>query len=424
MRNKAEWLSIEELWNAYEDCRHRKRNTESCAKFEFNEARNIYDLWKDLNNKTYEIGYSNAFVVTRPKLREVFAADFRDRIVHHLIILKTLPLFESNFIADTYNCRKQKGTLYGISRIKEKILQHKDCWVLKLDLQGFFMSINKELLRRNLKEFIFSHYKGENVQEIWWLMEMIIMHNPVHKCIIKGDRTKLESLPTNKSLLKGDGTKGMAIGNLTSQIFANFYLSALDEYLSANPEIGYGRYVDDFIIIGDKIELLKILHNLKDWLWNNLKVQLHPDKIYLQHHTKGVAFTGSIIKPDRTYINNRTVGNCTATILHYNNLPQDKLEQEIERFAQRFNSYMGFLVHHKTYNLRWMLWNLISDHVKKYVYMTNQMQTLKVRNKYKITTKLLKEYGSKRIFTKRRVRSDKNGIWYVDCSHTCPRNRN
>ena len=423
MRNKAEWLSLEDLWGAYEDCRYRKRNTESCAKFEFDEIKNIYDLWKDLNNKTYEIGYSNAFIVTRPKLREVFAADFRDRIVHHLIIMKTLPLFESNFIQDTYNCRKQKGTLYGIERVKHKIGLNDNCWILKLDLQGFFMSINKEMLRDKLRSFIFENYKGEDINEIWWLMDMIVMHNPERKCIIKGDKTKLDSLPASKSLLKGDGSKGMAIGNLTSQIFANFYLSDLDNYLSSIPNVEYGRYVDDFILIGVKSDLLRILHNIKDWLWDNLQVKLHPDKIYLQQNKMGVSFVGAVLKDDRTYINNRTVGNCIATIKHYNKLSESSIENEIERFAQRFNSYMGFMIHHKTYAIRWKLWNLISDDIKKFVYMTNGMKTLKVRKKYKTITKLLEKYGSKRKFAKRSIRSDEKGIWYVDRSRSVARSR-
>lgn len=417
MEKQKQWLPYKTLWLAYEDCKKHKRNTQSCAEFEFNEAQYTSDLWKDLNYKTYEIGYSTAFAVTRPKLREVFAADFRDRIVHHLIIMKTLPLFESNFITDTYNCRINKGTLYGIKRISEKIQQKDNCWILKLDLQGFFMSIDKQLLRNRLKKFFFANYKGEDINEIWWLIEINIMHNPERKCIIKGDKRLLDALPPEKSLLKGDGTKGLAIGNLTSQIFANFYLCLLDEYLSTIPNIEYGRYVDDFILIGNKEKLLTILQTLQSWLWKALKVKLHPNKIYLQHHTKGVAFVGAVIKPNRTYINNRTVGNCITLIKQYNKLTDEEIENDIERFAQRYNAYLGFMIHHKSYAIRYKLWNMIDNKIKKYIYITNSMQTLKVRNKYKYKYKLLKQYGNKNNYRKRRICHKKTNVWHVDRSN-------
>lgn len=416
MEKQKQWLPYKTLWLAYEDCRKHKRNTHSCAEFEFNEAQYTSVLWKDLNYKTYEIGYSTAFAVTRPKLREVFAADFRDRIVHHLIIMKTLPLFESNFITDTYNCRINKGTLYGIKRISEKIQQKDNCWVLKLDLQGFFMSIDKQLLRDRLKKFFFTNYKSEDINEIWWLIEMNIMHNPERKCIIKGDKRLLDALPPEKSLLKGDGTKGLAIGNLTSQIFANFYLCLLDEYLSTIPNIEYGRYVDDFILIGNKEKLLTILQTLQSWLWKVLKVKLHPNKTYLQHYTKGVAFVGAVIKPNRTYINNRTVGNCITLIKQYNKLTDEEIENDIERFAQRYNAYLGFMIHHKSYAIRYKLWNMIDNKIKRYIYITNSMQTLKVRNKYKYKNKLLKQYGNKSNYRKRRICYKKTNVWHVDRS--------
>ncbi len=422
MEKQKQWLSYETLWLAYEDCKKRKRSTQSCAEFEFNEAQNISDLWKDLNNRTYEIGYSTAFAVTRPKLREVFAADFRDRIVHHLVIMKTLPLFERNFIADTYNCRKNKGTLYGVKRIADKIQQKGDCWVLKLDLQGFFMSIDKTILRNRLKAFFFANYKGEDINEIWWLIEMIVMHNPEQKCIIKGDKKLLNALPQEKSLLKGDGTKGLAIGNLTSQIFANFYMCLMDEYLSTISTIEYGRYVDDFILIGNKEDLLNILHTLQSWLWNSLLVKLHPDKIYLQHYTKGVAFIGAVIKPNRTYINNRTIGNCITLIKHYNKLNNEEIENNIEQFAQRYNAYMGFMAHHKSYAIRYKLWNMIDDKIKQYVYITN-MQTLKVRNKYKRINKLLKQYGNKGNNRKRKICNKATNVWHVDRPYTTHRKK-
>ena len=123
------WLTLSDLYESYLDCRRKKRNTHSCAAFERNEATNLMKLYRDLNGGHYEIGYSNAFCVTRPKVREIFASDFRDRIVHHLLIMKTMPLFEQYFIDDSYNCRKGKGTMYGHKRLAEMAQRHKDDWV-------------------------------------------------------------------------------------------------------------------------------------------------------------------------------------------------------------------------------------------------------------------------------------------------------
>ena len=111
-----EWCTLEEVYDAYLDCRKRKRSSKSCSVFETNEMANIHRLWQEILHHTYEIGYSDAFCVTRPKLREVFAAEFRDRIVHHLLVKRTIALFEAHFVQDTYNCRKGKGTDYGVRR--------------------------------------------------------------------------------------------------------------------------------------------------------------------------------------------------------------------------------------------------------------------------------------------------------------------
>lgn len=104
---------------------------------------------KEINNGTYTPGKSIAFVVEKPVKREIFAADFRDRIVHHLIINKLNPLFEKQFIYDSYACRVNKGTHFGINRVTRFIRQCSQnyqlpCYILKLDVEGFFMHIEKK----------------------------------------------------------------------------------------------------------------------------------------------------------------------------------------------------------------------------------------------------------------------------------------
>lgn len=391
-------VSIEEVWEAYYDCRKRKRNTEASVAFELNEAQNIVKLWREVNDRTYEIGYSNAFCVTRPKAREVFAADFRDRIVHHLLMSRIGQLIEESFIDDTYNCRKGKGTLYGVKRILEKTIRLQDCWILKCDIKGFFMSIDKKILWEKLRQFIIDRYTEENKEFVLWIAEKITMHDASKKCIKKGDLTLWDKLSKDKSLFTNKENCGLAIGNLTSQILANFYLSFFDKWITSIEGIEYGRYVDDFIVVSkDKRLLLELIPKIRVWLDENLRVELHPDKIYLQHVTKGVMFTGTQIKNGRLYTGNRTVYNAFKVVEEYNRMAKIDIravEDNIEKFVQRMNSFLGFLKQSQSYSIRWRIWNEITDDVKKYIYMTDRMCVIRVRKRYKRINKLIKRYGN------------------------------
>lgn len=164
-------VTTEWLLDAYFDCRHSKRRTASAVVYEMDYESRLIALRDRINNRTYRPGKSICFVVTRPRYREVFAASFEDRIVHHYIALRLTPLFEEIFSERTFNCRKGKGQLYGINTLKEDIRQcsnnyTEDCHIMKLDLKGFFMSIDKKLLSEMVDRFIVRYYKGEDIDEI------------------------------------------------------------------------------------------------------------------------------------------------------------------------------------------------------------------------------------------------------------------
>jgi len=392
-----EWVSLREVYIAYLDCRRRKRNTLACSEFEQNEARNIYDLWQDLNNGTYEIGYSIAFVVTRPKLREVFAANFRDRIVHHLLMLRTGQLFEDHFIHDTYNCRVGKGNLYGAKRLAQCMQEYPDYWNVKLDMQGFFYSINKQLLWTKLEAFLTENYHQPDLKQILWLTKMVIMHEPQHKCFKHGNPKLWALLPKGRSLFTCAPGCGLAIGNLTSQIYANFYLSDYDHAMYERYQERYRRYVDDTDTTCTHEEIPGVIEFSRSYLKEKAFVNIHPDKIYIQPVYKGILFIGSDIKQNRIYTNNRTINNAFRCIETYNSFIKDNdIEVWIERFAQRMNSYLGFMVHTNSYAIRWRLWNAIDEEIKKYIYRQN-MSSIKVRKQYKQRTKLIKQYEQTRV---------------------------
>lgn len=384
-----EWCSIEEVYAAYLDCKKRKSKSTQYAKFAANEAANIYDLWYDLNNHTYTIGKSDAFCVTRPKVREIFAAKFRDRIVHHLIMIKLLPHFERVFIEDTYNCRVGKGTDYGIKRVSTFMQNNPDKWVLKCDIKNFFMSIDKKLLAEQLDKFIRDMYKGEDIEEILSLTHQIVMHRPELNCIRKGDLDLWEQLPDGKSLFKTDANHGLAIGNYTNQIYANLVMTPID-CLFTPLDVEYGRYVDDFVVVGEREVLLELIPKIRKAL-KEIGLTLHPTKIYLQPVRHGAKFIGGVIKHDRIYAGNRTVANAYDLVRECNRIRNK--EKYIEKFAQRYNSYMGYMIHKQTYAIRWRIWNELDDSVKKYVYMTNGLAVMKVRNQYKTINKYKEQYG-------------------------------
>lgn len=383
-------IELSEIWEAYLDGRVHKRTSKDCARYEVLLMERLPELQKAINNGTYQIGRSVSFVVTRPKLREVFAADFGDRIVHHLVIKRTLQIFEDYFIDDTYNCRKGRGTLFGALRVQDMIRMEsnnytRDCWVLKCDIQSFFMSIDKELLADKLEVFMNEKYTGEDKELLIKLMRQIVLHRPELCCEIHGDKKLWNILPREKSLFGTDGTRGLPIGNLTSQIFANFYLAEFDHWVSSQGVL-FARYVDDFLVIShDKERVLKLIPEIQKFLSERLRLKLHPRKISLQPYYNGVKFTGFVIKKDRLYTANRTVYNTKSMIQEYND-HADKpkwLINHIEEFAQRYNSYMGFLGHTRSFNIRVKMWNLVDDRIKKYCYTTNNFAVLKVRNEYK-----------------------------------------
>jgi RNA-directed DNA polymerase len=342
----------EEIFIAYFECRKNKRNTINALAFEKHFERNLFHLEEEIQNGYYNPGRSIAFIVNKPVKREIFAADFRDRVVHHWLINKLNPLFERIFINDSYACRTGKGTHYGIQRLYNFVSTCSnnyttDCYILRLDVQGFFMHINRQLLYDRLKEFVLRNYKGSDQALVLEISRKIIFNDPAKNCTIKGSKRDWEGLPNSKSLFHSPSGCGLPIGNLTSQVFANFYMNPLDHFIRNQLSIRfYGRYVDDFVIVHNDGNCLKsIVPKIRDFLKSELRLELHPNKIYLQHYNKGVKFLGAVIKPNRIYISNRTKGNFYEAIQHHNAIASmhkpDKEEQAA--FLCSMNSYLGIL---------------------------------------------------------------------------------
>lgn len=354
-------VDLADLLGAYYSCRRNKRNTMNALSFELDYELELLTLRDEMNSGTYQPRPSIAFMVDKPVQREIFAADFRDRVVHHLIINKLNPLFERKFIFDSYACRVGKGTLFGIRRLDTFIRRcsvnyTRDCYVLKLDIRGFFMQINARKLLLRLNSFVDEQYKGLDVVMLKNLCEIVLMNKPSENCVIKGKPSDWDGLPKDKSLFHSPPDCGLPIGNLSSQVFANFYLDIFDHFVKHDLGMKYyGRYVDDFVLVHESREYLaSLIPVIRNFLADELALQLHPKKIYLQHYRHGVHYLGAVIKPGRIYVGKRTKGNFYNAIMRHNVVVAGHLPSTTERQAFRasINSYLGVMGHFDTRRLR------------------------------------------------------------------------
>lgn len=350
---------LTDLFRAYFDARKHKRNTKSQLTFEVNLEENLIELYNEIKNRTYRVGRSICFMTTIPVKREVFAAGFRDRVVHHLLFNYIAPLFERTFIADNYSCRKGRGTLYGINRCEHHIRSCSDnyqryCYILKLDIEGYFMNIDRQILYDiimatlhrfadrpvgNGKKWV-QHLDYDLLE---YLIREIVFNDPTDGCEMRGTKKDWEGLPRNKSLFYTGKGCGLPIGNLTSQLFSNVYLTELDNYVKRTlGEKHYGRYVDDFYIVNrDKDRLLLLIPIIHDFLEKELHLRLHPNKIYLQGVDKGVNFLGVTIKPYRRYLMNKTKKRINKRMYDIARHP----EMDIDKVVSVVNSYFGYMKH-------------------------------------------------------------------------------
>jgi len=351
----------EELFEAYFEARRNKRNTLNALRFEIQFESEVLALAEEIEKGSYRLSRSICFLVHDPVIREIFAADFRDRVVHHYVIRKINPLFERSFLPDAYACRKDKGTHYGVSRVMQQIRKcsrhyTRPCFILKLDIQGFFMNIPRPILWQKLSVFLDEKYHEPDKERILNLLYLIVHHDSSKHCVIKGDRGEWKKVPANKSLFTTAPECGLPIGNLTSQILANFYLNELDHFIVKKiaPEGYYGRYVDDFIIVHPSDRFLKDLRReIQEFLQCELKLTLHPKKIYLQPYEKGVRFLGTMIKPWRIYSQKRITGRFKEKmyqwLLHYPHWKNDDALRQ--KFNACLHSYLGLLKHYKTFRI-------------------------------------------------------------------------
>ncbi|MFH1088976.1 MAG: reverse transcriptase/maturase family protein [Candidatus Uhrbacteria bacterium] len=322
VHNYDEIISLENLCLAWEEFLVGKKQKNDVQNFELALMDNILSLHADLASGQYQHGGYESFFINDPKRRHIHKASVRDRLLHHAVYRLLYPFFDRTFIADSYSCREEKGTHKAINRFRSfanKVGKNntRTCWVLKGDIRKFFASIDHSVLKKILAEYI-------SDKKILFLLSNII----------DSYETELGS------------SVGLPLGNLTSQLFSNIYLNRFDQFVKHQLKEGYFiRYADDFVILSDnKEKLINLLPLLENFLGGELKLHLHPDKIFLKTISSGVDFLGWTLFSDY-----RTIRAVTKQRM-FRRIQDNSSPASLQ-------SYLGLLSHGNTYKIRQKLLN-------------------------------------------------------------------
>lgn len=338
MKNMKCDVTVSELFQAYFDCRKSKRNTINALAFEECLERNLMDLYYELHAGAYNPGSSICFVVEYPKVREVWAADFRDRVVHHLLYNRISPRFYSRFIYDSYACIPGKGALRAVDRLEHFMRSASQnhslpTFYLKVDVANFFVSVKKPILDALL---------ARRITEPWWmeLCRRVLHHDPTASVQVRCASSLMRKVPAHKSLFNSNGD-GLPIGNLSSQFFANVYMDPADQFAKHKLKATqYVRYVDDIVILGhDGANLYDKSRLLDDFLSENLALRLHPNKTEINRIEGGINFLGYITRPHSRYVRRSTLRNAHNKVM---TTPVDTDPGVVRAMA---NSYFGLMGH-------------------------------------------------------------------------------
>jgi len=278
-----EICSFENLYCAYQNARRGKRYLDYTVQFDRRLEENLLKLSHELKERIYVPGEYRTFWIQEPKPRLISAAPFRDRIVHHALIDVIEPLIDPSFIEDNYACRKGKGTHAAIDQCQRFLRRFP--WVLKCDIRKYFPSIDHEILLRQIERKI-------SDPETLWLVRLILESS--------NEQEPVQMWFSGDDLLAPvERRKGLPIGNLTSQFFANIYLNGLDHYIKHELGCkGYVRYMDDFILFGESKECMHEWRvKVRDYL-ESLRLKLHLKKQEILPAQNGLSFLGFVLYPN------------------------------------------------------------------------------------------------------------------------------
>lgn len=330
-------MEIEELYNEYPKSRKNKRRSADQVQFELHLFERLNELCKNINNGIIPTsGY--CFIHKRERSREVWACFMELKILQTFLDNNTRPIIEDMLTDNTFNNRKGKGTQAAINHVIENICEASDnytsdCWIIKIDLKGYFPNINQDIAWKLIEKIINDNFEGEKRDLLLMIAKAINYCNPQFNCTRRSMREQWnDEIAPYKSLFNKDFGTGAAIGFLYWQVMNNLYLNEVDKWIIDNITPYYTRFVDDMVfVVKNKQMALSMLPQLRKEL-AKIDVTMHPTKFYCQHYTKGVEFLGYHIKKDYIHLNKKIV--LKASLVDSKNT---------DRYVCQINSYMGMI---------------------------------------------------------------------------------
>jgi len=338
----------------------------------------IVDTATALHDRSYAPSRSSCFVVQRPKAREIHAALFADRVVHHVLEPRLEAIYEPIFIHDLYSNRKGKGTHRAVARLSGFMRSLEGMgqgmvYALQLDVRNFFNTIDRRILWGMIKGRLAKAVRRQTIGQeegdaLGWLTWRLLSRHPAAEVIAHGRKSEFERVPPYKRLAAAPPGKGLPIGNLTSQFFANVYLNELDQFVKHQLRCRhYLRYVDDFVLLHHDRDQLMIWHKaIADFLRERLDLELK-DKGRLCPVGDGIDFLGYIVRPHYCLVRRRVVGNLREKLdalfrrMVYVDEKRATLTVRLtvpdrEALLATLASYFGHFRHANAYRLTHSLW--------------------------------------------------------------------
>lgn len=333
--------SYENLHQAYINARKCKRFRDEVLRFTNNLEENLLDIQTELQNHTYKVGKYREFYIHEPKKRLIMSLPFKDRVVQWAIYQVLNPVFQKTFITDSFACIVGRGTHKAVERLSYWLHQvdrkPQRYYYLKLDITKYFYRVDHGVLLGILEKKIKDN-------ELMWLL----------RTIVDSEDTSF-GLPIDKSLEEVTDRlpdKGMPIGNLTSQMFANIYLNELDQLVKRQLRVKYYiRYMDDVIILSnDKKQLHQYKDIIQEFLENELKLNLNR-KTAIRPISLGIEFVGYRLWPTHIKLKKPTALKMKRRLKQ---IQDDYAEGKIdfEKANATVQSYLGVLKHCNSFNLK------------------------------------------------------------------------
>ena len=381
------------LFKAEEDCWRNKKRRMDAARFHYHLAE-VFDLVDSIKEGKYKPGTSVCFVLNYPRYREVFAAKYRDRVVHHLLapfLLQVTEKVHKNNGDISHGNRSEHSAQTAAKQIQHNMREYPDGFVATMDVSGFFMNIVRQMafdvFVKFCKQFTPSNYTPEETDKMLRILYTLVMHDPTSDCIRNSPISAWNNVAPNKSLFGNDGS-GLPIGNFYSQLIANLVLAVWGmAILEMRLDCKITQFVDDMCIVTRDAKTITKIRKRSEEVLAELGLTLHQTKFYIQPVRHGVEFCGKIIYIDRMYIGNRTVRACKNSIRLA--IEHCSLENAY-KLQCSFNSYIGFMCHCRSYKIQKMLaFMVLNSDYCRWLYFEEYQG--------KIVCKLFEEYKPKTI---------------------------